>query len=150
MSPWSGRYELRSCTEFDREWAYALKSEAYREVVERQFGPWNEAFQRELFSKRWHPEKSNLILVDGTAVGLVAAEERAAEWWLDEIQLLRGWQGRGIGTAIVCDFLQRARCAGKPLRLQVLKENQRAHALYLGLGFKDVQETNTHRLMEWG
>jgi ribosomal protein S18 acetylase RimI-like enzyme len=142
------RYQLRQCTEEDRAWAYALKSEAYREVVERQFGPWDEAFQRELFSARWNPTISKVVLVDGTAVGLIAVEERDDGLRLDEIQMDGEWRGRGLGDAILRDLLDRAATRNKPLRLQVLKENARAQKFYDRLGFRMTGETEIHYLME--
>ena len=142
------RYQLRQCTEEDRAWAYALKSEAYREVVEHQFGPWDDKFQRGLFSARWNPTISNVVLLNGIAVGLVAIEERGDELRLDEIQIAREWRGKGLGNAIVRDLLRRASTSRKPLRLQVLKHNTRAQKLYHRLRFSVVGETETHYLME--
>jgi hypothetical protein len=72
-------YQLKQCTEAHREWAFDLKSEAYRKVVERQFGLWDEELQRAHFGTRWNPRISKIVLLDGSAVGLVAVEERAAE-----------------------------------------------------------------------
>lgn len=144
------QYQLKQCTDADREWAYALKSEAYREVVERQFGPWNEKFQRELFSARWNPALSKIVLIDGLPVGLLAVECRRDELWLDEVQLVRDWRGKGLGSVILADLIQRARTSRKPLRLQVLRQNTRAQSLYRRLGFRVIGETVTHFLMENG
>jgi membrane protease YdiL (CAAX protease family)/ribosomal protein S18 acetylase RimI-like enzyme len=144
------RYQLKQCIEIDREWAYALKSEAYREVVERQFGPWDEKLQRDLFAARWNPTISQIVMIDGLAVGLVATEDRSDELWLDEIQVARDWRGQGLGSAVVGDLIDRARKDCKPLRLQVLKENTRAQNLYRRLGFRATGKTATHVLMESG
>jgi ribosomal protein S18 acetylase RimI-like enzyme len=142
------QYSFRQCAEGDRAWAYALKSEAYHEVVERQFGPWEEQFQRELFSARWSPAISKILLVDGKAAGLVAVEDRGDEVWIDEVQVVREWRGKGLGSSIIRDLLNRARAAHKPLKLQVLKENMRAQKLYRRLGFSLIGETKTHYLTE--
>jgi len=136
------RYELKLCGDGDRDWAYTLKSEAYRDVVERQFGPWNEQFQRELFATRWNPKISRIIVVGGTPVGLLALEERSDGLWLDEIQIIKAWRGMGLGSLIIRDLIRRS-----PLRLQVLKENSRALQLYRRLEFKIDGETKTHHLM---
>ena len=128
--------------ENDRDWAYALKAEAYRDIVKRQFGPWDEAFQRGVFATRWNPKISSLVFIDGTPVGMVAITQHGNERWLDEIQLLKEWQSRGLGRAIIEDLIR-----GSPLRLQVLKENHRALNFYHRLGFTVVSESKTHHLM---
>jgi ribosomal protein S18 acetylase RimI-like enzyme len=141
------RYELSPCSEHDKAWAYALKSEAYREVVERQFGPWDEDLQRRLFDERWDPAISQLVIIDGERAGLLALEDRGGQLWLDEIQIAQPWRGRGIGTTILVDVIRAAQAAGKAIGLQVLTENRRAMALYRRLGFEAVGETATHVVM---
>ncbi|HZZ57216.1 MAG TPA: GNAT family N-acetyltransferase [Opitutaceae bacterium] len=136
------RYELIACTDRDREWAYALKSEAYREVVERQFGLWDEATQRDFFTTRWNPQISSVIVIEGEKVGLLAVEEQAEGLWLDEIQIVKTWRGRGLGTLIIQDLLKRG-----PLRLQVLRQNSGALSLYWRLGFRAEGENETHYFM---
>ena len=141
-------HEFRPCVAGDKEWAYALKREAYREVVERQFGPWDEERQRGMFVARWKPEISRIVVVGGVDAGLLATQDRDDCLWIDEIQIAREWRARGLGTAIVRELLAKAQAAGKPLRLQVLRENHRAKHLYLRLGFPETGETQTHFLME--
>lgn len=143
------RYQLRSCAEIDQDWAYALKCDAYREVVERQFGPWDEAFQRDLFDQRcWKPAISHIVLVEEAPVGLIAWEDRRDHRWLDEIQIVREWRGRGLGSILLRDLLAQARGSRMPLRLQVLRENIRAQALYRRLGFEASGESATHFILE--
>lgn len=138
------KYQLRDCTAEDRAWAYALKSEAYRDVVERQFGPWNEDSQRTLFETRWNPSISSIVLVDHEPVGLISLEKRGDHVWLDEIQICRRWRARGLGTAIIQSLLAQT----PVLKLQVLKKNTRARELYHRLAFMDTGETETHYVME--
>lgn len=143
----STRYELQPCTPDDRGWAYALKAEAYREVVERQFGSWDEPFQQDLFAQQWNPAISHRILIDGRSVGLLALRETADEIRVDEIQFSLEWRGKGLGTLILTDLICQAHKCGKSLRLQVLKENARARQLYCRLGLALAGETDTHYLM---
>ena len=138
----------RKCTPEDRKWAYALKCEAYREVVERQFGPWDETFQRQLFATRWQPDNASIIRVEDQDVGLVAIEDRGDELWLDELQIVAAWRGRGLGSAILQELVQRGKRDRKPLRLQVLKQNRRARELYERSGFAVISTTETHDVME--
>jgi len=46
--------------------------------------------------------------------------------------------------------LAHAKALGKPLRLQVLRANDRARALYERLGFRLIGETENHLLMTSG
>jgi len=63
------------------------------------------------------------------------------------IQLLPEFQGRGIGSDLILRELAHAKALGKPLRLQVLRANDRARALYERLGFRVVGETEHHFMM---
>lgn len=145
--PFAMKPSFRPCTPADSEWAYELKREAYQSVVERQFGPWNESFQRQLFAERWKPEFSRIVVIDDEPVGLIAVIERAEENWIDEIQLTAPWRSRGLGTLLIKGEVERARALGKPVALQVLRENARARSLYLRLGFRVTAETATHHRM---
>ena len=143
-------YQLRPATEEDREWAYRLKRDAYIEVVERQFGPWDETWQRALFRDRWNPSISQIVRVAGEDVGIITTEVQQDALVLDEIQLANGWRGRGLGSKLIGALLDRARAHGKSVKLQVLKENVRAKALYHRLGFDVVDESETHFVMRAG
>jgi ribosomal protein S18 acetylase RimI-like enzyme len=141
------RYELRRAAEDDKDWLYDLKVDAYREVVERQFGAWNDRLQRELFEEAWRPNASCVISLDGTDVGLLVVEDRDAEVWLVEIQVGHAARSRGLGSHIIRGLVERARTEGKPLLLQVLHANHRAKSLYERLGFSRVGVTGTHYVM---
>lgn len=65
------------------------------------------------------------------------------------IQLLPGEQSRGIGTRIIRDLLTEAADAGLAMTLSVEKDNPRAKALYLQLGFVVSEETDTEFVMGW-
>jgi ribosomal protein S18 acetylase RimI-like enzyme len=135
-------------TEKNRRWLYELKVDAYRDVVERQFGSWDDHLQRQIFDSSWKPETWSVISVDQTDVGLLAVEDRPDELWLSEIQLSWTARGRGLGSRIIEDLLNRARAAGKPLRLNVLCANHRAQRLYESLGFARIGELDTHYVMQ--
>jgi GNAT superfamily N-acetyltransferase len=73
-------------------------------------------------------------------------EEGPAEIFLGSLLILPGYQGRGLGTAVIRDVIGRAERLGLPVALQVLKVNP-AIRLYQRLGFATVGETATHFLM---
>jgi ribosomal protein S18 acetylase RimI-like enzyme len=139
---------FRQCIESDRDWAYALKSEAYRDVVERQFGPWDEKFQQTLFAKRWNPATSMVIILGEDPVGLFSVERKGRDIHLDEIQVACRWQNRGIGTAVVQRLIEESESSVGRISLQVLIQNTRAAKLYERLGFRVVGDNGTHKLME--
>ena len=138
----------RPATEEDTELARGIHHAALRDVVERQFGHWDDVAQDRYFEGDWREAQFEMILADGVPCGYVCIEDRAADVHLREIVIAPEFQGRGIGTAIVREVIERARNRGVPARLGALHQN-RALALYRRLGFRDVGRTDTHIGLEW-
>lgn len=89
-----------------------------------------------------------VILHDDRPVGQISVARSAREIHLIDIALLPGWQGRGIGTALIGDLLREADRAGTPVRLHVFVGNHRARRLYERLGFAPIGGADLHILME--
>ena len=121
---------------------------AYRDVVERQFGGWDESLQDGFFAKAWDALHFQIIESDDHPAGCFCCERQQEQILLLEIFLLPAYQGSGIGS----ELIRREQCAatklGIPIRLRVLKANQ-ARRLYQRLGFRETGEDTTHFLMEW-
>lgn len=132
-------YSLRQATEADYDFLYDLHKTTMREYVEATWG-WNEAWQQEYFARKWDPAKRLIIRVDGADAGVLVVEQRADEYYLALIELLPGYQGRGVGTAVITDCLLEAQHLGLPATLHVLKTDTRAIQLYQRLGFTIVAE----------
>lgn len=136
----------------DREFARRVHHEAYREVVMKQFGEWNEELQDQFFEDGWSKGIVRQIVVidgvDGGVVQRVIRESGEDELFLSELQLLPQFQRRGIGSVIIRQLQSEAKSRGVPLRLQVLRDNQ-ARRLYERLGFIVMGETDTVVKMEW-
>lgn len=105
-----------------------------------------------------HPGADFLILLAAAARGQPAApagrlylDRTGSTWRLLEIGLLRAWQGRGIGAALIGWLQKDAVAAGADaIALQVLHTNPRAVALYRRLGFADAASlVTTHHGMIW-
>lgn len=136
----------------DREFARRVHHEAYREVVMKQFGEWNEELQDQFFEDGWSKGIVRQIVVidgvDGGVVQRVIRESPEDELFLSELQLLPQFQRRGIGSVIIRQLQSEAKSRGIPLRLQVLRDNQ-ARRFYERLGFIVIGETDTVVKMEW-
>jgi len=142
-------YSLRDVLSDELEWLYDLNKEAYHEVVLRQFGEWDDAFQRDMFFTKWDTYRpAEIIELNGQRIGVVILERKAEYHWLQEIQVTRTHQGNGLGTEILKNLMGAAKLDGKPLRLQVLHENYRAKRLYERLGFQKLEKLEHHYLME--
>ncbi len=140
--------ERRPATPSDTEFARISHHEAYREVVSRQFGAWDEALQARLFEEKWIPDQFEIVLYDGNPCGFLSIEDRPDHIYVSEIVIVPQFQGRGIGSRLLNEEMQRGRETKSPLRLQVLKAN-RAIELYRRLGFKECGTTETHLCMVW-
>ena len=138
----------RAATDADTPFAREAHHGAYREAVERQFGPWEEARQDELFGRDWADGEFEMLEVDGVPCGYVCIEEREKDFHVREIVVHPAYQGRGIGTAVLRETQERARAKGVPVVLGTFLTN-RAAELYRRLGFRETGRSETHILMEW-
>jgi len=115
--------------------------------VERQFGSWEEDFQRGHFEQKWSESTYTKINLDGEMVGVLVLEEHDDCVFISEIQIAPDQQGRGLGTNVISSVIDDAFKKGLPVRLRVLLLSN-AKRLYERLGFVETGETETHFLME--
>lgn len=132
-------------TDQDMEWARTVHHAALRSVVERQFGPWDEAQQDQFFLRDCTGGTLKVLECDGRRCGYVSVEEREADVYLREVVIAPEYQNRGIGTVVIADPISRAGRRGVPVVLGALHAN-RARQLYRRLGFQEVGSTGTHTL----
>jgi len=111
------------------EWLTRSNMAAYRAA--RQIA-WDPA----RFLDSWHRFESRLILADGGRVGVLQLFEVDGALEIRDLQLVPGFQGRGIGSWALAQVQSEAlaRDIGT-LRLRVFVENP-AQRLYLRLGFR--------------
>ena len=139
---------LKIVTPDNKEFCRQVHHLAYRDVIVRQFGQWNEALQDVVFEKSWISLSLQIIEADGRNVGCFSRKIDHGYITINEIELLPQFQKREIGTQLLKQQLDEARHLNLPVRLQVLRENL-ACKLYERLGFKTYDKTETHLLMEW-
>lgn len=140
---------LKEASEKDTDFCRRLHHDAYRDVVIRQFGSWDESLQDDFFLKAWNPSTHAVIHVDEQPAGCLCRIVLPDHIWIAEIQLLPTFQGRGIGTEILKQLMNEAAHSAISVRLQVLKANDRALTLYRRLGFRVTSESETHFQMQW-
>jgi ribosomal protein S18 acetylase RimI-like enzyme len=138
----------RPARESDTRFAREVHHRAFREVVERQFGPWVEEQQDQFFEGDWNIPAFEIVLSSGVPCGYVCIEDRADDIFIREIVLLPEYQGRGIGSSLLRDVMERARIRRVPVRLGTFHKN-RAFGLYRRLGFREIGRTEIHILLEW-
>ena len=137
----------RPATKDDVEFARRAHHLAYREVVVRQFGEWDEGRQDTFFDTGWTSAQHEILLCDGAPCGYVSVDEFPGYTHVRELVIHPEYQRRGIGTAFLRQVVQQAQARHVPVRLGVLREN-RAVEFYRKLGFKEFDRTDTHILME--
>ena len=138
----------RAAVSSDQPVARRIHHLAYREVVERQFGRWDEKEQDEYFDSAWPRHEHDMLEFGDRTFGYVAIEFRTAAVDVHELVLDPDYQGQGIGTKLLNDTIDHARGLELPVRIQVLLENDGATRLYERLGFREYGVTETHRQMQ--
>ena len=133
------KIHFRLIKEEDFEFLWRLHNAALKEYVRKTWG-WDEDWQRKNFLENFNTADGEIIVIEGRDIGFYWVIEKENEILLASIPLLPEFQNKGIGTGIIRDLLGKS---NKPVRLQVLRVNP-ARDLYERLGFKIVDETETH------
>jgi ribosomal protein S18 acetylase RimI-like enzyme len=131
----------------DSEFAYNTKKAAFKEYIEKA-GGWDEKEQRTLHDTRFVSQCYQVIQVDKIDVGYMSVVRQPDCMKLYQMFILPEYQNRGIGAACMKHITKDADTFKLPVRLQVLKVNNRAISFYERLRFKRTGESDTHILME--
>lgn len=92
---------------------------------------------------------TRIVEVGAEAAGYVAVERGADHLRLRKIYLAPGFQGRGLGKALLAHVAAEARGTGLPLRLSVLRPNHRALDFYLREGMAICEATEDRIFLEY-
>jgi ribosomal protein S18 acetylase RimI-like enzyme len=130
------------------EFARAVHHQAYRDVVEQQYGRWDEKEQDNFFAENWASATFKIVLCDGIPCGYMCIEDRANDIHVRELVILPEFQNRGVGSSLLSAAMKRARERRVPVRLGTLHVNRAAN-LYRRLGFQETGRTEIHILFEW-
>lgn len=139
-------YHLRPATDDDMHRLFEIHRAAMFEYVDRVWG-WDEADQEARFRDYLRTSDVQVIEVAGEVAGFVHIVSAPDGITIANIELAPPYQNQGIGSDLMQQTLARAREAGVPVTLRVLKVNPEARRLYDSLGFVHVGETATHDLL---
>lgn len=143
-------YDERDAQETDFEDLYALHERTMRRVVELTYGPWDEADQRQRFREAFTTRLPRVLATraEPTSVPRIVAAFHIARrddaHFLSSIEIAVDHQRRGLGSALVRQFVREALGSGRDATLQVSKHNGDAQRLYERLGLVVTGETETH------
>jgi ribosomal protein S18 acetylase RimI-like enzyme len=139
--------KFRPAVPEDLSFVLTLHHETLKEYIEPIWG-WDKAKWDGIITKWFRPERVRIIHRDLEDIGILVVEEKKDEIFFESISLIPRLQGQGLGSNIIQGILRQAKEKMLPVRLDVLKTNQRAQRLYSRLGFRTQATTDTHFKME--
>ena len=139
-------YLLRDASDKDIDFLLDLRRETIKSYIDDIWG-WDEAFQRKEFVENFCSDLNKIITLDGVDIGVLEKNESAYELNITELELLSAFQGKGIGSLILKDQIRKANDMKKTINIGTFMSNIDAIRLYKKLGFRIIDETETHVLM---
>jgi GNAT superfamily N-acetyltransferase len=114
---------LRTATQDDEKFALKIHHNAFKELVENQYGYWNDTDQDKYFKDSWNYKKTNIIQKDMVDCGYVKIIDNEEEIIIDDIAIDPSFHNMGIGTKIIEDILKKAINKNCPVKLIVSLKN---------------------------
>jgi len=114
------------------------------ELIEMQFRA-----QREGYGAQFPNAMYFIVEAHNEPIGRVAVDFGSNEVRLIDIALIPGARNKGYGTGAIRSLQMAAAKVMTPLTLSVLLGNPQAMQLYINLGFRIEQQTESHALMVW-
>lgn len=130
-----------------KEFVYQVKKKAYKGYVEQNWGLWDESVQRDLFDRFISNPYMDAFIVqlNGVDIGFFNGEVlEDGSYEIGNICIMPEYQGRGIGTAVLKDILERHK--DQDIHIQYFRQNP-VGELYKRLGFTFDEETEFHYKM---
>jgi ribosomal protein S18 acetylase RimI-like enzyme len=121
-----------------------LPAEMLTRIMEQQFHA-----QTQGYRAAYPRARLEIITVDATPVGRLAADRGVDSLHLVDIAVVPERRGQGIGGAVLRALMDEAAAAGMPVTLQVDRDNLAAQRLYHRLGFVATAENDTHFTLRW-
>ena len=135
------KYNLRQGTAQDIDILDVIYTENMKRYVEKVY-PWNP----QLFRNGFVPQDYQVLEINHQIIGFMKVVPSKTEIYLAEIQIIKDYQKKGIGTRLIQSIMQQAQANNKILWLKVIKGNP-AKKLYERLGFTEVRKSLHHAIM---
>lgn len=104
--------------------------------------------QKTHYTKYFINSEHHVILYNNTPVGRLMVEERENEIRIIDIAILTIFRKKGIGTYLMKGLIKRTMSQGKPLTLNVFKQNM-VKEWYESLGMQSVSDDGMYVLMKY-
>jgi ribosomal protein S18 acetylase RimI-like enzyme len=138
------RYEL-FCNSRLPEWYQVELDPAVREqLMQHQFNAQTVSYRAQFPNARF-----DIIWLDGRPIGRIIVDGPHRFLHIVDQAIVPELRSRGIGSAIMRYFMDRAAAAAVPVELQVASTNDPSMQLYLRLGFVPVEENAMYINMRW-
>ena len=138
---------LRPSTREDLPFVVSLHHTTLKEYIAPIWG-WDEDKWNQIITKWFKPERVEIICHGSAEIGVLVVEVKPDEFFFESISIVPSLQGRGLGSRIIKEIILKASEKKLPIRLDVLKTNERAQKLYSRLGFRTIAVTDSHFKME--
>jgi ribosomal protein S18 acetylase RimI-like enzyme len=136
-------------TQKDHPFIHRVHRLAYRAIIERQFGYWDEARQSDLVDCDLTTDCYEIVLWKNEPCGYFSYSDDSGRVHLINFAIHPKYQRRGIGGQILDKLKESARRKHLPLTLGAYKTNLGARRFYEKHGFRKSGETTVHILYRW-
>ena len=142
-------YFLKDAYIYDKQFVYQTKKDSMKKYIELIWG-WDEEYQIKSFEKDFSLLNNfKIIYLLTEKIGFLEINETDKLINITEIHINPKFQGRGMGSKIINEIIYEAKGKNKKIAVGCFKKNDGAVKLYIKLGFKLKEETETHFLFEY-
>lgn len=127
--------KIRACVGDDYVFVHRLSRKNMEGYIKKYWGSWDSKKFKESFRK----ENVWVVTYFNKRIGFFEITQKKSMAYLNNMQLAKNFQGRGIGNLMLMRAEKQAKKAGiKKIQLQVFKDNP-ARIFYKRLGYKAVK-----------
>jgi ribosomal protein S18 acetylase RimI-like enzyme len=138
--------KTRTATKYDYEFIRQVHHLAYHDIIEHQFGIWDEDYQNEFVDRDLVTDKYKIILSGIDLCGYYSLNNKQGNMQLTDFAIHPKYQSKGIGGIVLEHLIEQTKLMDSTLSLGVFKMNNRAQRFYEKHGFKISGETAHHFL----